>query len=336
MNSVNITGKQKAAILLNILGAEKASLILQNFKDDEVEAIIKEMIKDQAISGDIIEEVLNDAHIQIFGEEGSKLRNRLRTSLDYAKNLLSLSFGEIKSRDIMERLGITENRYFDFITEGNVEDLVAFLMKQLPQTIAIVLLHLKKEVAAKVLQELPNDLRATVINKAASIRRVDAETISVLKKILEEQLQGSSQSHKFGGTIEAAEMLKRTELTVKNEVLENLEHIDPRLRDELERQMFRFEGLNLVDNEGLQAILRNPEISNQDLAYALKSCIPKLKERILNNLPPSRREDIEYELETVGRVRLWKVEQAQQHILEMARNLMEKGEISLEEGDYVE
>ncbi|HIE26415.1 TPA: hypothetical protein EYP66_03935 [Candidatus Poribacteria bacterium] len=69
----------------------------------------------------------------------------------------------------------------------------------------------------------------------------------------------------------------------------------------------------------------------------MKSCLPKLKERILSNLPPNRREDVEYEMETLGRVRLWKVEQAQQQILEVVRTLVDQGEIVLEEeGGYIE
>jgi len=238
---------------------------------------------------------------------------------------------------MMERLGIAEDRFFDFITDNEIDDLIAFLKKQLPQTIAIVLLHLKKELAAKVLEGLPNEIRTTVITRAASIRKVDSETIATLKKTLEEQLRDSSPSYTFGGAIEAAEMLKRADTNVKNEILEGLDTVDSNLRDELEKQMFRFEGLSLLDDTGLQGILRSQEISNEDLAYALKSCLPRLKERILSNLPPNRREDIKYELETAGRVRLWKVEQAQQRILEVVRQLVDQGEISLEEeGDYIE
>jgi len=337
MQSANMTGKRKTAILLNVLGAENSSLILQNFKDTEIEAIIKEMVTEQTIRGEDAEGIIEEAHVQVFGEEGSSMRNQLRTSSEYAKSLLSLSLGEVRSRDMMERLGIAEDRYFDFITEKDIDDLVAFLSKQLPQTIALTLLHIKKEIAAKVLEELPSEIRAMVINKSASIRKVDTKIISTLRKTLEERLQGASPSYKFGGTIEASEMLQRADAEVKNAILEDLNNIDPRLRDELEKQMFRFEGLNLLDDEGIQMVLRNQEISNQDLAHALKSCLPRLKERVLSNLPPSRKEDVEYEIETIGRVRLWKVEQAQQHILETVRILVDQGEITLEEeGGYVE
>ena len=295
------------------------------------------MIAEQTISGEVTEQILEEAHVQVFGEEGSKLRSQLRTSASYAKDLLSLSLGEIKSRDMMERLGITEDRYFDFITEKDIDYLLAFLNKQLPQTIALVLLHLKKEIAAKVLEELPGEIRATVVNRAASIRKGDMEIVKTLRKNLEEQLQGASPAYKFGGTLEAAEMLKRADTEVKNEILEDLDQMDPRLRDELEKQMFRFEGLNLIDDEGLQLLLRSQEIENQDLAYAMKSCLPRLKERILSNLPPNRREDVEYEMETTGRVRLWKVEQAQQQIVEEVRKLVNQGEFFLEEeGGYIE
>lgn len=336
MELLDLTGKKKAAILLNILGAERSSFILQHFKEAEIEAIVKEMITEQTISGEVIEEVLKEAHIHMFGEEGSDIRNQLRTGLDYAKDLLSLSLGEIKSRDMMERLGIAEDRIFDFITIKDIDYLVAFLKKQLPQTIALVLLHLNKELAAKVLEELPDEIRTIVVTKAASIHKVDSEIIAMLKKTLEEQLQGSSPGYTFGGTIEAAEMLKRADTNVKNEILENLDTVDSNLRDELEKQMFRFEGLNLLDDAGLQIVLRNQEISDQDLACALKSCLPRLKERILKSLLPTKKEDIEYELETMGRVRLWKVEQSQQHILEVVRGLVDQGEISLEEGEYIE
>jgi flagellar motor switch protein FliG len=238
---------------------------------------------------------------------------------------------------MMERLGITEDRYFDFITTKDVDYLLTFLNKQLPQTIALILLHLKKDVAAEVLEQLPGEIRATVIKRASSIRKVDTETVKTLRKTLEEQLLSTIQTYKFAGMPEAAEMIKRIDTNIKNGILQDLDNIDPQLKGELEKQMFRFEGLNLIDDEGLQLVLRSQEISNQNLAYAMKSCLPKLKERILQNLPPNRTEDVEYEMETTGRVQLWKVEQAQQQILEVARKLIERGEISTEEeGGYVE
>ena len=337
MDAMGLTGTKKAAILLKVLGADRASLILQNFQDQEIETLIKEMIVEETIDGGIIEEILQEAHIHMFGLEGSKIRNRMKAGLDFAKDLLSQSFGELKGQDIMERLGIAEDRYFDFITEKDLDQVTAFLNKQLPQTIALVLLHLKKEHVGKVLAGLPGEVQAMVINKTASIRKVDLETIAMLRKTLEELVEGSTPSYSFGGTVEAADILKRVDTSVKNDILENLDSVDANLRDELERQMFRFEGLSLLDDEGLQVILRSQQFTNEDLSYALKSCLPRLKERILSNMPPMRREDIEYSLETMGRVRLWKVEQAQQRILEEVQKLVDQEEISLdEEGGFIE
>ena len=336
MNATGMSGPKKAAILLKVLGTDNASFILQRFKDPEIEVIIKEMISEETIDGELIEDILQEAHIHMYGQEGSNVRNQMRAGLDYARDLLGMSFGQIKSQDMMERLGIEEDRYFDFITDKDIDKIASFLSKQLPQTIALVLLHMKKEHVGKLLGALPSSVQAMVVNKTASIRKVDSETIAMLRKTLEELLEGISPHYKFGGTVEAADILKRADASVKNEILENLDVIDANLRDELEKQMFRFEGLNLLDDEGLQAILKSTQFTNEDLAYALKSCPPRLKERILNSMPPNRREDIEYELETMGRVRLWKVEQAQQRILEEVQKLVDQGEISLEEGDFIE
>ena len=330
-----ISYKKKAAILLHAIGAEHASAVLQNFKETEIEELVSEMMKQDTVDGETLDGVYREAYTHIHGESGARISSRLEGGASYVKQLLSESLGEIRGRDMMERLGMAEARTFDFITDYELDDVAAFLEKQLPQTAALVLMHLRKDQAAKVLGLLPENMRPEIVARTATVRKVTSKTVNTLKKMLEEVVKSATPAHRFDGTIEAAEMLRRTDTNVKDGVLNLLDKRDATLRDDLEKHMFRFEGLLLLNEESLQVLFRSKSIQDKDIAYALKSAPPRLKEMILNGLSPAKKLDIEYMLDTLPRVRVRDVELAQQKILDVAKDLTDEGVISLDEEDYV-
>ncbi len=327
--------KREAAILLHAIGAERASSILQNFKENEIEDIVSEMMKQETVDGVTLDAVFKKAHNHIHGEESVRFRNRLEGETAYVKQLLSETLGEIKSRDMMARLGIAEARAFDFITDYELDDVANFIVEMRENIIPLTLMHLRADQAAKVLAMLPEPIQPEVVVRTATLREVDLKTVGMLKNMLQEVVESSVPTCKFDGTVEAAEMLSRTDANVKEEVLSILDKRDSVLRDELEKRLFRFEGLLLMDDESLQVLFRTKNIQDKDIAYALKSCPPRLQEMILNNLSPAKKEDIEYMLETMGRVRVRDVELAQQRILKVAKELTDEGLISLDDdGGY--
>ena len=119
--------KCKAATLLAALETERASIILQNFKENEIEEIVSEMMKEDTVDGEMLDKVFKEAYTHIYGEESVRISERLEGGAAYVKQLLSASLGEVKGRDMMARLGIAEARTFDFITDYELDDVANFL-----------------------------------------------------------------------------------------------------------------------------------------------------------------------------------------------------------------
>jgi flagellar motor switch protein FliG len=89
--------------------------------------------------------------------------------------------------------------------------------------------------------------------------------------------------------------------------------------------MFVFEDILLVDDKGIQAVLK--EVDNDQLALALKTSSEDLKAKIFKNMSERAAQLINEDMQYMGPVRVSDVEQAQQRIVDIVRRLEDSGEI---------
>ena len=129
----------------------------------------------------------------------------------------------------------------------------------------------------------------------------------------------------LGGVETVAEMLNLCDRTTEKAILEGVESEDPDLVEEIRRLMFVFEDILLVNDKGIQSVLK--EIDNDELILALKTASDDLKDKIFNNMSSRASELIKEDMEYMGAVRLSDVESAQQRIVDVVRRLEESGEI---------
>ena len=119
-------------------------------------------------------------------------------------------------------------------------------------------------------------------------------------------------------------------------MLEALHEVDQQFGDDVAERVFTFEDMANLADQDLQVILRNVEMNV--LVLALKGTPEALKARLTVNLSQRGQERLEEEMEMLGAVPVSQVQDAQRQICHQARQLAEKGEISLESGaeEYVE
>jgi len=89
--------------------------------------------------------------------------------------------------------------------------------------------------------------------------------------------------------------------------------------------MFIFEDIMLVNDKGIQMVLK--EIENEDLALALKTASPELRDKIFKNMSERAADLIREDMEYMGPVRVSDVEAAQQKIVDVVRRLEDAGEL---------
>ena len=207
-----------------------------------------------------------------------------------------------------------------------------------PQIIAIVLSYLDSDQAAEVLSNLPENMRADVLMRIASLDGIQPSALQELDEILEKQFEATSgniKSSSVGGTKTAANILNFMDSSIEGKIMEQVKSTDEELGNAIEELMFVFDNLADLDDRSVQSLLR--EISSESLILALKGAEEIFKEKVFKNMSKRAAEMLRDDLEARGPVRLSDVEAAQKEILAIARRMAEAGDISLGGGgdEYV-
>ena len=181
--------------------------------------------------------------------------------------------------------------------------------------------------AAEILVGLPPAKQIEVVSRVANMEQTNPEVIKEVEKGLEQRLSGvMSQTFQRAGGVEAvAEMLNLADRATEKGILESLESEDPDLVEQIRRLMFVFEDILLVNDRGIQAVLK--EVDNDDLALALRTASDDLKEKIFKNMSERAAQLIKEDMEYMGPVRVSDVEGSQQKIVDVVRRLEDAGEI---------
>lgn len=323
INDKDLTGIRKAAILLLTVPEEAAADILKRLDQEAVTDVTREIAAlghvDADICNTVIEEYYNHALAQSYAEQGG---------LILARSLLERSLPKDQAGQILEHIEQTVNATpFSFLSKAESENLLTFIQDEHPQTIALILSHLAPEKASEVLGGLPQDKQMEVVVRIARMEQTNPEVIREVEKGLEGRLSSivSQTFEKTGGVETVAGILNLADRTTERAILEQLESMDPELVEQIRRLMFVFEDINLVDDRGIQTVLK--EIDNSDLALALKTASDDLKDKIFRNMSERAVGMINEEMEFMGPVRLSDVEGAQQKIVDVVRRLDDAGEI---------
>lgn len=320
-----INGRQKAALLLIALDVETAAEVFKYLDATEVEMISAEISQVKNTPSNTIDDVLYEFHSMVTARQYV-----LEGGLEYAQNVLEKSFGFNKAAEVIEKVkNLTTLRGFDVLKRADSTQLINFLNKEHPQTIALILTHLSPEQTANALEELPKDLRTDVAFRIATLGKVAPQTLKSIERVVDD-MAGMTMSQsigKIGGTKSLAQILNRTSVSFSKEILDGLMEMDPDVGVDIKRQMFLFDDLINIQDRDLQRILR--EIERKDLTYSLKVADDKLKEKIYENMSERAADLLKEELEYMGMVKLKEVEAAQARIIDVVKTLEESGEISL-------
>jgi flagellar motor switch protein FliG len=325
LSTKDLTGIQKSALLMIALDVETASQVLKYMDPLDVELISAEITKVKNIPSQFVDTVMGDYHNLIIARE-----YMLEGGLEYAQKVLEKSFGLPKAVEIIEKVkSLTTLKGFDVLKKADSSQLVSFLNKEHPQTIALILSHLNPDQTANALKELPDDLRADVAYRIATLGKISPQTLKQIETVVDD-LAGFSINQsvsKIGGTKSLATILNRTNVSVSKEILAQIEQIDPDVSLEIKRLMFLFDDIINIQNKDIQRVMK--EVDRRDLALALKIADEKLRDKIFSNMSERAAELLKEELQFMGPVKLKEVEAAQARIVDIIKRLEEQEEITL-------
>ncbi len=324
----DISGVQKAAILLIALGPERSASIFKHLKEDEIEQLTLEIANTKSVSPDVKDAILDE-----FYEVCLAQKYIAEGGIGYAKELLDKALGEDRARDVIGKLTASlQVSPFEFVRKSDASQLLNFIQDEHPQTIALILAYLPSQQAAAVVSALAPEKQADVAKRIAMMDRTSPDVIKQVEKVLEKKLASLvNQDYTIVGGIDSiVSILNTVDRSTEKHIMESLEVEEPELADDIRRKMFVFEDILLLDNRAIQTVLR--EVDNNELAVALKNANEDVKQIIFDNLSSRLSTMIKEDMEFMGPVKLKDVEDAQQKIVNIIRKLEDSGEIVISRG----
>ncbi len=322
-NESKLNGLRKAAILLLSMDSETSAKVVQLLPRHSVEEVTREIASIDLVNPDtssaVITEFYNLALARRFVEQGGIL---------YASQLLHKSLNKEDAERILKQIEQQVNQQpFAFLQKTDSENLLTFIQEEHPQTIALVLAHIPSSKASEILVGLGPGKQIEVTSRIATMEQTTPEIVREVEEGLARRLSGvvSQSLQKVGGVESVAEMLNLADRSTEKNILEALETEDPDLVEQIRRLMFVFEDVILVNDKGIQSVLR--EIDNDELSLALKTASEDLKEKIFRNMSERAVELVKEDMEYMGPVRITDVEAAQQRVVDVVRRLEDAGEI---------
>jgi len=324
-----ISDRQKAAILLLALGPDISASILKRLSEAEVELLVAEIAHVEKLPQEVTDRVLREFY-DLYEAQGYITQG----GLGYAADILERALGKSKAREIIERLSASlEIAPFHFLRNSDPNEIFSLIEDEHPQTIALVLTHLRPEQSSVILKQLGTNLRAEVVKRIALMDKTTPDIISEIESILESKVSSLARGQEYssiGGIDATVKILNQVDRGTEQAILEVLEDENPQLVEEIRRNLFTFEDIINLEDRAVQRILR--EIDSKKLALALKTANEDLKEKVFANMSQRAGEILREDMEFLGPVRLRDVEQAQQEIVNTVRRLEEEGEIIIARG----
>lgn len=321
-----LRGPQKAAIFCVAMGEDVASEIFKFLEEDEVQTISRELTNLQRVSSDTADDVIEEFHQLLIAQSYVA-----SGGVDYAKRLLVKTFGAEVAKRLLDRItrSLETTAGFEALQKVDPQQLSKLFQNEHPQTIALVLAHLDATTAAATLEFVPEAQRADIVLRMSNLQTISQDVVRRVSMVLDQKLKsvGDYSRQAVGGVRSVAEICNRLEREATRKVLEEIEGTDADLALAIRNLMVTFDDLLLVDDVGIREILQR--VDKKVLTLALKGTMPELQSRFFSNMSTKAVDLMKEEMEFMGQVKVKDVSNAQRTVVDVLRELDEKGIINL-------
>lgn len=324
-----LTGKEKAAIVVVALGSDRASQIYKYLNEHDVEDLTFEVAKLGKTTNSQVEGTLDEFYKLC-------LTHKMMTDggIDYARSVLEKAFGEQAADALLDRVSQTlASRPFNFFSKGDPKALLSLLQGERPQVIALIMSYMDSEQAAQVLENLPEEKRIPTVTAMAKMDRVSPDAIDIVEDEMKRKFDTiitSEDNMNLGGIDFVADVMNHIDRTNEKKIFDELDVSDPDLSADIKDKMFVFEDILTMDDRSVQRFIR--DCDTKDIVFALKTANDDMKAIFFNNMSKRMAESVRSDMEVSRNVRLRDVEEAQQRIVNLIRNLEDQGEVIINKG----
>jgi flagellar motor switch protein FliG len=321
----NISGSQKAAIMMLAIGEERSARLFAMMDEEEIKDLSQAMANLGAIDAGIVERLFQEFASQLSGT-GSLVGSQQST-----ERLLLKSMSKEQVAAIMEDIrGPAGRTMWDKLGNVSEEVLASYLKNEYPQTVAVVLGKLKSEQAASVLVALPDEFSAEVIMRMLSMEVVRKEILEGVEQTLRQEFMTNlARTNQRDSHEVMADIFNNLDRASEDRFMNSLEERSRDSAEKIRSLMFTFDDLSKLDANGIQTLLRHVEKAK--LAIALKGAGDAIKDMFFSNMSERQGKILREDMENMGPVRLSEVDEAQQGMTAKAKELAANGDIVIAE-----
>ena len=320
-----LTGTQKSAILMMLLGEDEAAEILKNLSPREVQHLGGAMYSVQGVDQDTVNAVLYE-FLNVIKQQ---------TSLglgagNYIRNVLTKALGGDKAQSVLSRITpASSERPIEILDWMDARSIAELIIDEHPQIVALIVSYLDYGLAADVLGLLPHDLQPEVVRRIATLETVQPDAVRELERVMQQKFQANTtlRASQIGGVKAAAKIMNFTKTAMEQRIMKDIKKESKDLMQSIQDSMFVFDNLVMSDDRSLQTLLRS--IDTEILVIALKGADEVLREKLFGCMSTRAASNIKDEMEALGPMRLTDVQEAQKQIIAVARKMSDEGTIVL-------
>ena len=327
MSVDTMTGPQRAAVILLVLGEEHGKPIWREFDDDEIRVITRAMAELGTIDADQVERLM----IDFVGRLSSA--GAITGSFDRTISLLEKILPTEQVALIMEEIRGPAGRNM-WQKLGNIDAVVLanFLKNEYPQTIAVILSRIRPDHAASVLRNLPNDLSVEVVSRMLRMESVQKEALDHIENTLRTEFVATlTQTRRRDPHEMMAEIFNGFDRQTEARFLAALDDSNQEAAERIRALMFTFDDLGKLDPAGLQTLMA--QVDKDTLARALKGASETMRTFFMGAMSQRAAKNLMDDLQSLGPLRLKEVDEAQLKMVNLTKELADKGEIVISKGN---
>lgn len=315
---------------LFLLPKEKASAVLKNLEQDDIEVIIREMLKIKRIDKSEAEQILKE-----MGGVFQKV-SLPQGGIQTAEKLLTAAFGREKATGFLKKARPDYALPFAFLEDVDFHQVMALLEQQSASILAVILNNMSKEMASRILPALPVDKQREIIRRIAKMERPNPEVVEKLTVYLQEGIRktGNLVQDKIDGKDRLAQILKHMNYSSEQQILDKMDDVSADIVENIRSKLFSLDIVYKIEKTDFQNLLR--QYTDRDLAMLLKGQLPEIKQYFLSHLSSRRAERVKEESAVLGAVLKKDAEEALNDFMALLRHKQQTTEIRiLDDEEYV-
>src|ERR1700758_1352472 len=318
-----LPGPKRAAILMLALGEQYGGKVWSLLDDDEVRELSIHMSTLGTVEAEIVEDMLLE-FVSRMSASGALMGN-----FDATERLLQQYLPADRVVGIMDEIrGPAGRNMWEKLSNVQEEVLANYLKNEYPQTIAVVLSKLKPEHAARVLAILPEEMALDVVGRMLKMEAVQKEVIERVEQTLRvEFMSNLSQTRRRDAHEVMAEIFNSFDRQTETRFITALEEENRESAERIKSLMFTFDDLIKLDTGSAQTLMRH--VDKEKLGVALKGANEEVKTFFMSNMSSRAAKLLTDDMQAMGPVRLRDVDEAQALLVNLAKDMAAKGEITL-------